>query len=41
LVDVKGVGSLKGAIIGADQLPGLAPGMAHALGMEIRTDEDE
>ncbi|MDQ1479467.1 MAG: hypothetical protein QOI44_328 [Actinomycetota bacterium] len=40
LVDVKGVGSLKGAIIGADQLPGLAPGMAHALGMEIRTDED-
>ena len=41
LVGVKGVGYLKGAIISADQLLGLAPGMAHALGMELRIDEDE
>ena len=41
LVGVKGVGSLRGAIIGVDQLFGLAPGMANALGVEIRSDDDE
>ena len=38
---LQGVGSLRGAIIGVDQLLGLAPGLAGALGVEIRSDEDE
>jgi uncharacterized protein YjbI with pentapeptide repeats len=38
---VKGVGSLGGAIVGRDQLVGLAPGLAVALGIHIRSDDED
>jgi len=39
---VKGIGSLRGAIIGPDQLFGLAAGLAAAAGIAVREpDGDE
>jgi uncharacterized protein YjbI with pentapeptide repeats len=35
---LRGVGSLAGATIGADQLVGLAPGLAQALGLRVLAD---
>jgi uncharacterized protein YjbI with pentapeptide repeats len=36
---LEGVGSLKGATIGTDQLIGFAPALAHALGIAVRDPE--
>jgi uncharacterized protein YjbI with pentapeptide repeats len=36
---LKGIGSLRGATIGVDQLVGLAPGLAHALGLTVADDD--
>jgi uncharacterized protein YjbI with pentapeptide repeats len=38
---LRGVGSLGGATIGVDQLLGLAPGLANAVGVRILAEEDE
>ena len=35
---LKGVGSMKGATIAVDQLMGLAPALAHALGIRVAVD---
>jgi uncharacterized protein YjbI with pentapeptide repeats len=37
---LRGVGSLRGATIGVDQLFGLAPGLAAATGLLILADDD-
>ena len=41
LEGVKGIGSLRGAIIGPEQLYGLAPGLAAAVGIAVREPEDD
>jgi uncharacterized protein YjbI with pentapeptide repeats len=41
LEQVKGIGSLRGAIIGPEQLYGLAPGLASALGIAVREPDDD
>jgi len=40
LDDLRGVGSLRGATIGVDQLFGLAPGLAAAAGVRVLADEN-
>ena len=40
LDDLRGVGSLRGATIGVDQLFGLAPGLATAAGMRVLTEDE-
>jgi hypothetical protein len=37
---LKGVGSLRGATIGVDQLFGLAPGLAAAVGVRVLADDE-
>ena len=37
---LQGVGSLRGATIGVDQLFGLAPGLAAAVGLRVLADDD-
>ena len=41
LEGLKGVGSLRGATIGVDQLFGLAGGLAGALGISVREPDDD
>jgi uncharacterized protein YjbI with pentapeptide repeats len=41
LEQLKGIGSLRGAIIGPEQLYGLAPGLATAVGIAVRQPEDD
>jgi uncharacterized protein YjbI with pentapeptide repeats len=38
---LEGIASLRGAIIGPEQLYGLAPGLATALGISVRAPEDD
>jgi uncharacterized protein YjbI with pentapeptide repeats len=41
LDDLRGVGSLAGATIGVEQLFGLAPGLASAIGLRVQPDTPE
>ena len=37
---LRGAGSLRGATIGIEQLYGLAPGLAAAVGLRVLADDD-
>jgi hypothetical protein len=38
---IQGIESLAGSTIGVDQLVGLAPGLARAVGLTIAVEEDQ